>query len=115
MAVAGALRHVGVAVHHGAHGRGECDHGRLVHGDLDALALAGALALDERSQDAGAEMDARKEVADGGARLGRRPVGLAGGVHDAAHRLDGDVHGGEIAIGPVQPEAGACRHRPGGD
>ena len=55
--------------------RGERDHGGLVHGDLDALALAGTLALDQRAQDAGAEMDAREEVADGGAGLGRRPVG----------------------------------------
>ena len=80
----------------------------LVHGDLDPLALAGALALDERPQDAGAEMDAGEEVADRGAGLGRRPVGVAGRVGDAAHRLDGDVHGGEIAIGPVEPEARAA-------
>ena len=53
-------------------------------------------------------MDAGQEVADGGARLGRRPVGLAGRVHDAAHRLDGDVHGGEITIGAVKPEARAA-------
>ena len=75
MAVAGAVGHVGVAVHHRAQRRGERDHARLVHGDLDALALAGALALDQRAQDAGAEMDAGQEIADRGARLGRRPVG----------------------------------------
>ena len=88
--------------------RGERDHGGFVHGDLDALALAGALALDQRAQDAGAEMDAGQEVADRGAGLGRRPVVLAGRVGDAAHRLDGDVHGGEVAIGPVEPEARAA-------
>jgi len=79
-----------------------------VHGDLDPLALAGALALHQGAQDAGAEMDAGQEVADGGAGLGWRPVGLAGRVGDAAHRLDGDVHGGEIAIGAVEPEARAA-------
>ena len=75
MAVAGAVGNVGVAVHHRAQGRGKRDDGRLVHGDLDPLALAGALALHERAQDAGAEMDAGQEVADRGAGLGRRPVG----------------------------------------
>ena len=53
-------------------------------------------------------MDARQEIADGGPRLGRRSVGLPGGVGDAAHRLDGDVHGGKIAIGSVEPEARAA-------
>jgi len=46
-------------------------------------------------------------------RRPRRPpwsadVGIAGRIGDAAHRLDGDVHGGEIAIGPVEPEARAA-------
>ena len=108
MPVARAVGHVGIAVHDGAHGRGERRYRRFMHGDLDPLALAGALALDQRPQDAGAEMDAGQEVANGRTRLGRRSVGIAGGVGDAAHRLDGDVHGGKIAIGPVETEAGAA-------
>ena len=108
MPVAGAVGHVLVAVHHRAQRRGDRDRARLVHGDLDPLALAGALALDERAQDAGAEMDAREEVADRGAGLGRRPVGVARRIGDAAHRLDGDVHGGEVAIGAVEAEARAA-------
>ena len=108
MPVAGAVGHAGVTVHHRTQRRGERDHRRLVHGDLDPLALAGALALHQRAQNAGAEMDARQEVADRRARLGRRPVGVAGGVGDAAHRLDGDVHGREVAIGSVEAEARAA-------
>jgi len=50
MAVAGPVGNVGVAVHHRAHGRGERRDGRFVHGDLDPLALSGALALDQRAR-----------------------------------------------------------------
>ena len=73
-----------------------------------ALAQSGALALHQGAQYAGTEMDAGQEIAHRGARLGRRSVGLAGRVHDAAHRLDGDVHGREIAIGAVEAVARAA-------
>ena len=83
MTVAGPVGHI-VAVHHCAQRRGNRDGAGLVHGDFDALALAGAFALDQRPQYAGAEMNAGQEIADRGARLGRRPVGVARGVGDAA-------------------------------
>ena len=108
MPVAGAVGHVRVAVHHRAQRRGDRDRGGLVHGHLDPLSLARAFPLHQRAQNTGAEMDAREEVADRGAGLGRRAVLVAGRVGDAAHRLDGDVHGGEIAIGAVEAEARAA-------
>ena len=37
--------------------------------------------------------------------LDGRQVRKARGVHDAAHRLDGEVHGGQVAIGAAQAEA----------
>src|SRR5579871_5511363 len=40
-------------------------------------------------------------------------VGGPGGVRNAAHRLDGDVHRGKISIGPVEAEARAAAvHEP---
>jgi len=47
--------------------------------------IASALALDERPQESGAEMDDGEEVADRGARLGWWPV-AGGGVHVPANR-----------------------------
>ena len=105
MPVAGAVGHVRVAVHHRTERRGDRDRAGLVHGNLDPLAFARAFALHEGTEDSGAEMDAREEIAHRGTGLGRRPIGVAGGVGDAAHRLDGDVHRGEVAIGPVEAEA----------
>src|SRR5882762_2593336 len=65
-------------------------------------------ALHQRAEDSGAEMDAAEEVADGGAGLDRRPIGKARRVHDAAHRLDREIHRRQIAVGPAEPEAGAA-------
>ena len=60
---------------------------RVGHRDLDALALAGALALIERGEDAGDHVDAGAAVADLRAGDGRRAVFPAGRAGRAAHAL----------------------------
>ena len=50
-------------------------------------------------------MNAAEEVAHRGAGLHRCPVGKSRRVHDAAHRLDGQVHGRQVAIWSREAEA----------
>ena len=45
---------------------------RVLHGDLQALALAGGLLLVERAQDADRQQHAGAGIAEGGPRLDRR-------------------------------------------
>ncbi len=92
---------------HHAEIRGERGIGRVLHGDFHHAPLAGALALVKRGHDRSIEMDARAEIAQGGARLHRRLVGKAGRVDDAAHRLHYQVHGWIVPIGPRLAVAGA--------
>ena len=49
------------------------------------------------------QVDAAGEVHEGGAGLGRGPVGLPGGRGGAGHRLHGDVHRRHVRVGPRRP------------
>src|SRR5205807_282372 len=82
----------------------EVDHG-LLHGDFDALAAPGELALVQRGQDADRGMQAGARVADRQARLQRPPVRLAGGAHRAANRLSDHVERQELLVRTAGCEA----------
>ena len=78
---------------------------RVLHGDLDALALAGTAAPVERRQDADRQQHAGAGVAERRAGLERRPVALAGNAHDAAGRLRDHVEGEVVLVGAAGAEA----------
>ncbi len=61
---------------------------RVQHADIDLLALAGRVAVPQRRQDPDTSVQPGEQVRDRYAHLLRRPVGLAGQAHHAAHRLD---------------------------
>ena len=73
---------------------------RVGHRDLDPLALAGALALIERGEDAGDRVDAGAAVADLRAGHGRRPVLPAGRAGRPAHALRDILIGLAIGVRP---------------
>src|SRR6266536_2249990 len=79
-------------------------HG-VLHGDLDALALPGALAAIERAEDAHREQHAGTGVAQRRARLGRRAIALASDAHDPAGRLRDHVEGEVLLVRTVGAEA----------
>src|SRR5262249_11979679 len=66
-------------------------HHRILHRDLDLLAFPGRLPLPERCQDAHYSMDSGAGVANGGARLERRSIGIPSHGHGAASRLGNHV------------------------
>src|ERR1700730_4755511 len=71
---------------------------RIGHRDLHPLALAGALALEERGEDAGDEVDAGAAVADLRPGDCRRTVFPAGRAGRAAHALRDILIGLEIGV-----------------
>jgi hypothetical protein len=80
-------------------------HHAIHHRDLDILALAGAIALMQRRQQADGQMQAGAGVANLRAGDERRALRRAGCAHCAAHRL-GDVFIGlEIRIRPGRTES----------
>ena len=89
--------------------RGERGIDRVEHRDLDRAPAPGALAVEQRGDDAAVEMHAGEEVAQRRARLHRLAVGKAGDVHDAGHRLHGEVHRRIVAIEALLAVAGALR------
>ena len=80
------------------------DH-RLLHGDLDLLALARLVALLERGEQADGEVHAGAGIADGGPGVGRRVVGEAGDAHRPAHGLRDGLEGLVAGVRPVAAEA----------
>ncbi len=62
-------------------------HDRLVDRDINFLAAAAAGSFVERGQRTDDCEETREGVADRHSRARRRPVGIAGGVPDPAHRL----------------------------
>ena len=80
----------------------QIEHG-VGHRDLHALALAGALALEQRAENAGDQMHAGAAVADLRAGDGRRPVLPAGRAGGAAHALRDIFIGLEIGVA-ARPE-----------
>src|SRR5262245_1976777 len=79
-------------------------HG-VLHGDFDALALAGAAAPVERRQNADGEQHTGAGIAERHAGLERRPVALAGNAHDATGRLRDHVEGEVVFVGPADAKA----------
>src|ERR687888_327640 len=77
---------------------------RVLHRDLDALALPGLGALVERGQDADRGVQARARVSDRGPRLEWDPVALAGQADRPAGRLRDGVERQEVAVRPVLRE-----------
>src|SRR5207253_59247 len=67
-------------------------------------AAAGAVALKERAQDADRQQHASAGVAEGGARLARAPVALAGDRHRAAAGLGDHVEGEVVLVWASLPE-----------
>src|SRR6516225_11252056 len=76
-------------------------HHRILHGDLDLLALSRRLPLPECCQDAHYGMDTGAGVADRGARLERWSICIAGHGHSAASRLGNHVKAFIAAVWPV--------------
>lgn len=74
---------------------GERREERGEQGDLDALALAGALAVPEGGEDPEARVEAGDDVDEGDARLRPRALRLARHAHEAAHGLHEQVVAGQ--------------------
>jgi hypothetical protein len=83
---------------------GQVQH-RLLHRDLDKLAVAGGVALDESGEDRYRQMHAGAGIADIGAVNQRRAARLAGYAHRTGHRLCHRLKAFELAIGAVRAEA----------
>jgi hypothetical protein len=73
---------------------------------VDPLAAPRPLAQGEGRLDRDGAVEAGEDVGIGDAGLLRRAAGLAGDVHDPAHRLDDEVVAGAGGVGTVLPEAG---------
>ena len=74
--------------------------------EVDELAAPGSLARDQRRLDRDDAVEAGEEVADRDARPLRRPVRLAGDVHEAGHALGQVVVAGALGVGTRLAEAG---------
>src|ERR671922_20349 len=84
--------------------RPRLDH-RVLHGNLDALAEAGAMALHQRGEDADDAVHAGARVADRRPRVRRRTVREAGDAHGPAHRLRDRLVALVLAVRPPRAEA----------
>ena len=73
---------------------------------VDKAALAGALALRKRGEDADHRIDAGEDVGHRHAGAGRLAIGGAGEAHEAADALRHQVVAGARGIGAVLAEAG---------
>jgi hypothetical protein len=87
--------------------------GRLVERQVDALALAGAVAVEERGADRERRLAAGQLVDHGDADLERPPALLAVDRHEPADGLDDGVVAGEVRRRPRPSVAGdAAVHEP---
>ena len=97
--------HEVVEVHHRHH-----RDRRIEQAGVQMLALAGALAVRERGQDAGRREQACDQIGDRNARLLRSAaghvVGLAGDAHEPGHALDDEVVAGALGVGSGLAESG---------
>src|SRR5262245_43008611 len=84
-------------------------HHRFLHGDADALPLAGELALIERDQYADGQLQSRTGVGEGGARFERWPVRLTRERNCAASRLGDRVEAAKV---PIRTLFAKTAHRP---
>jgi hypothetical protein len=89
----------------GAGPRAEADC-RFEQRALDEAPGAGSLALVQRGEDALHRPHAGAQIADRQADRGRRPVRLAGDMHDAAHALRDQVKAAAAGMGTVIAEPG---------
>ena len=110
MAVAARLGLDAVAQISG-HVRPHQGHRHVEHRHVDALALAGALALEQRGGEREGAGDAGRVVDRRRAELDRVHVLGAGRRHDAGGRLDDVVVGGLRAARPAVAETPRTRHR----
>ena len=76
------------------------------HGDVHILALAGALPVIQRQQDACHRIEAGTDVAQRAAHTGGRGIGVAGNAHHAGHSLRHNIVGRQIPHGAVLSKAG---------
>ena len=84
--------------------RGHQDHRDIEHGHVDALALAGLLALEQRRRECERTAHARRIVDRRRSELDRVYVLRASHGHDAGGRLDDVVVGGLLAPRPGAAE-----------
>ena len=73
---------------------------RVLHGDVEDGAEAGARAAHEGGGDCRVEVDAAEEIAQRRTGLQRWFAVVTGDGHDAGHGLNGDVHGPVVAMRP---------------
>ncbi len=73
---------------------------------IDVLALAAALAREQRRLDGDDAIEPGEEIADRDARLLRRPLRLAGDAHDSRHALNEEVVAGALGVRAGLAEAG---------
>ena len=92
----------------------QIEHGVLLR-DLDALALARRLALDERRQDADGAVEPRPRVPEPGLRAQGRAVRLAREAHRAAHRLGDPLEALVVRVGPAAEALDRRGDKPGVD
>src|SRR5579872_5689225 len=90
-----------VAVMCDADGAVDCGHTNVEHRNLDLAAAAGALAFEERRQDARGEMHPGAGVDESGADTHARAVTIAGHADDAGGCLDGEIHRAELGEAAV--------------
>ena len=104
MPIAGPLRY-GVGGIDMAGSRQQRRKERLQHGHLQDTASSGALALVECGHDRAVEMGAGHEVGDRDTGFERASSLLAGSAHQSAHRLDRQVEGELVRVGPGTAES----------
>ena len=80
-------------------------HHRFLLGDLDLLAHARRVALDDRGEDADGRVQAGAGVGETADGLRRRAVGRARHAHRARHRLRDPLEGLVLGVGPGAAEA----------
>ena len=85
-------------------------HRRLSLGEVDVLALAGAVSMVQRSQDRRAQESRRHVVCVGAEHAGGVAVGPAGHLIEARHRCTHGAETGERRQRPELPEEAARRH-----
>ena len=81
-------------------------HGAIQQGQVDGVAVAGALAGVQTGQHRRRRVQPRQHVRHGHADLVRLAVRRAGDAHQAAQRLDGEVVAGQVGPRPGAAETG---------